>query len=151
MQMRFKPWVSRRDKAMNGRFARTIRKHYSSPGGEIMRRTGKVAMWLEAAAAPHSRDRSVRLRVHPLLPGADELPPQPRHKRCYAISVDGRWLYSNDGRLTVLKGMKAVDRFMRLINMSYYESGEPAQIDVNCGKTAHCMATGRNESLRGCA
>lgn len=117
-----------------------------------MRRTGKVATWLEVAAAPHARDTSVRLRVHPLVPGVDEIPQKPGSDQCcYAISVDGRWLYSNDGRLTVLKGMKAVDRFMRLIDMSYYESGEPAQIDVNCGKTAHCMATGRNESLRGCA
>ncbi len=116
-----------------------------------MKGKGKAATWLEVAAAPHSRDKSVDLRVHPLLHAAREITEKDGHKRCYAISVDGRWLYSNDGRLTALKGMKAVDRFMRLINASCYESGEPAQIDVDCGKTAHCMAADRNEALRGCA
>lgn len=115
-----------------------------------MRSTGTVATWLEAAAAPHSPDQRVRLRVHPLLQEAEQILQKPVAQCCYAISVDGRWLHANDGRLTVLRGLKAVDRFMRLINMSSYEHGEPAQIEVDCGKTAYCIAAGRKARLRQC-
>lgn len=112
---------------------------------------GKVATWLELAAAPHSRDKTVILRVHPLVYAAEGKLKKPGGNCCYAVSVDGRWVCFNDGRLTVLKGQKAVDRFMHLINMPHYESGDPAQIEIECGKTAYCIAAGSNQALRGCA
>jgi hypothetical protein len=114
-----------------------------------MRTTGKVATWLEVAAAPHWRDERVSLRVHPLVQAADEIPPTRKRLAYYGITVDGRWLYSSNGRLTVLKGMKAVERFADLIKVPSYESGEPAQIEVDCGKTSHCIAVGRNLALHG--
>jgi len=113
-----------------------------------MTRTGKVATWLELAAAPHSRNRSISLRVHALLQETQGRPQKGRDQCFYAVSVDGRWLYSGDGRLTVLKGVEAVDRFMHLINISSYESGEFAQIEFDCGKTAHCIAASRKAGLQ---
>lgn len=112
-----------------------------------MRTTGKVATWLELAAVPHAQDRRISLRVHPLLHDAEQRPQNCKEKCCYAVSVDGRWLHAGDGRLTVLKGMEAVDRFMCLIKMPTFESGEPAKFEVDCGKTAYCLAAGRNSAL----
>jgi hypothetical protein len=115
-----------------------------------MRSTGKVATWLEVAAAAHWRDERMNLRIHPLVQPADEVPPTRKRQPYYGITVDGRWLYSSNGRLTVLKSMKAVKRFADLIKVPVYESGEPAQIDVDCGKTSHCIAVDRNLALHGC-
>lgn len=117
----------------------------------MTRVSGKIATWLEVAAAAHSRDKRVSLRVHPLVQAADETPRKRRDKAYYGITVDGRWLHSSNGRLTVLRGLTAVDRFTHLIKMPAYESGEPVQIDVDCGKTSHCIAVDRNRALHGCA
>ena len=114
----------------------------------MKRTTGKVATWLELAAVPHSGDRRVSLQVHPLLSDPGGRPRRCQEECCYAISVDGRWLHAGDGRLTVLKGMDAVDRFMRLVRLPAFEPGEPAAIEVDCGKTAYCMAAGRKSELR---
>jgi hypothetical protein len=115
-----------------------------------MGRTGKMATWLEAAAAPYSGDTNIRLRAHPLLHEAEEAQRQCGNQCCYAISIDGRWLHANDGRLTILKGLHTVDRFMNLIRVSDYETGEPARIQVDCGKTAFCLAADPNKVLRRC-
>ncbi len=85
----------------------------------------------------------VRLCVHPLQ-DADESP-RTHQDQCYVVSVGGRWLFANDGRLTILKGIKAVRSFIRLINMSCYESGEPAQIKSDCGKGAYRIAVGPHQ------
>ena len=116
-----------------------------------MRTTGKVATWLELAAAPHTQNKSLSLRVHPLLHDAEGRPRNCNEKCCYAISVDGRWLHAGDGRPTVLRGMEAVDRFMRLIKIPVFELGEPAQIGVECGRTAYCIAASPKAGLHGCA
>lgn len=115
-----------------------------------MTKTGKVATWLELAAAPHSRDKCLNLRVHPLLPVAAPATRNGKEKCCYAISVDGRWLHAGDGRLTVLKGMEAVDRFMGLVKMPAFEPGDPAEFELDCVNTAYCMAASRRAGLQGC-
>lgn len=116
-----------------------------------MKVTGRVATWLDVAAAAHSHDARITLCVHPLLQADNEIPPKRRNQCPYGITFMGRWLHSSNGRLTVLKGRDAVDRFIRLIGISFYESGQPAQLDVDCGKTSHCLAVGRNRSLQACA
>lgn len=116
-----------------------------------MRRTGRVATWLEVAAAAYSKHERISLYVHPLMQANDRIPAKRRGQSSYGITLEGRWLHSGNGRLTVFKGRKAVARFMRLIRVSWYQSGEPARIDVDCGKTAHCLATDRNRALHGCA
>lgn len=115
----------------------------------MRRTTGKVATWLELATVPHSRDKRVSVQVHPLLPDSGGKPRRCQEECCYTISVDGRWLHAGDGRLTVLKGMEAVDRFMRLVRLPVFEPGEPAAIEVDCSKTAYCMTTGRRSRLHG--
>lgn len=116
-----------------------------------MRTTEKVATWLELAAAPHSQDRSLSVHVHPLEHDAGGRPLNCRGECCYAISFDGRWLHSGDGRLTVLKGVETVDRFMSLIQIPAVEPGEPVRIEVDCGKTAYCLAASRKAGLNGFA
>lgn len=113
-----------------------------------MERTRKMATWLEMVAAPHLHDENVRLRIHPVQECNKNHKASPQ---CYAISMDGRWLYSNDGSLTVLRGRNAVDRFMQLVRMPRYEHGEPAALKIDCGRNAHCIAIGPDQSLHGCA
>ncbi|HRQ57575.1 MAG TPA: hypothetical protein PLN31_09155 [Azoarcus taiwanensis] len=36
---------------------------------------------------------------------------------------------------------------MSLIKVPAFEPGEPAQLEVDCGKTTYCMATGRMAGL----
>ncbi|HRM68543.1 MAG TPA: hypothetical protein PLO71_03860 [Thauera phenylacetica] len=115
----------------------------------MSRTSGKVATWLEVATAAHARDKHVSVRVHPLTQAAGEVPSKRRDKAYYGITVDGRWLHSNNGRLTVLRGLKAVERFADLIKAPAYEPGEPVQIDVDCGKTSHCITVGKNRALQG--
>jgi len=112
-----------------------------------MRKTAKVATWLEMVAAPHAHDQNLELRIHPIREcRASCVPGDPY----YAISMNGRWLYSNDGHLTVLHGLDAVDRFMQLVRMPRFEHGEPATLKVDCGRNAHCIAIGPDRSLDGC-
>lgn len=113
-----------------------------------MRKTAKVATWLEMVVAPHTHDQHVKLRVHPIRECKENR--GQAGDQCYAISIDGRWLYSNDGSLTVLQGIDAVDRFMRLVRMPSFEHGEPAALKIDCGRNAHCIAIGPDQSLHGC-
>jgi len=116
-----------------------------------MKTTAKVSTWLELATVPHSKDRRVTLCVHPLQGNATGVPKTCKEKCCYAISVDGRWLHASDGRLTILSGMEAVDRFMCMIKLPTFEPGEPLQIEADCGKTAYCIAACPDAGLRDCA
>lgn len=111
-----------------------------------MRIEGKVATWLEMVATPHLHRKNLNLKLHPV----EETARADAEDRCYAISVDGRWLCSNNGSLTVLQGMEAAKRFMRLIRNESFESGEPMPFAIDCSKNAHCIALGRDKRLRGC-
>ena len=113
-----------------------------------MRIQGRVATWLEmVAAATRQQDQTPKVRLHPVA-GSDQ-PTRPE-QQCYAVSVDGRWLCSNNGRLTVLRGELAVDRFMSLLRNIPYETGEPAEFVIDCSTSAHCIAIGRDKSLCSC-
>jgi hypothetical protein len=116
-----------------------------------MPRAGRIATWLDVVAVAHTRDTRVRLYVHRLLQADNEVSPKPKDQCPYGITIKGRWLHSSNGRLTVLKGRNAVERFIRLTGVSSYEAGEPAQLDVDCGTTAHCLVIGQNRALHGCA
>lgn len=113
-----------------------------------MKPEGSVATWLEMVVAPHEHDRRVKLTVH-----AVEATGQSRtqgDETCYVISADGRWLCSSDGRLTVLRGLRSVERFIQLIGHDAYDKGDEAQFTIDCGTSAHCLAIGDDKTLRAC-
>lgn len=114
-----------------------------------MKVQGKVATWLEMVAAPHKKnDENMTLLLH-AVEGREGKVVSP-DKQCYVITVNGRWLCSSNGQITVLQGLNAAERFMRLIKLPTFEYGEPAEFDIDCNKGAHCIAIGRDKTLHGC-
>lgn len=113
-----------------------------------MKVDGKVATWLEMVVVPHRHTERVKPCLHPVegRNGKVELPDQ----QCYLITVNGRWLCSTNGHITVLQGLNAAERFMQLMKLPAYEQGEPAEFDIDCENGAHCMAIGRDKTLQGC-
>lgn len=113
-----------------------------------MRVEGRVATWLDTVAATHFHHTPVAARLHPVSDGqpGDHDP----ECQCYAISVDGRWLCSSNGRITVLRGLKSARRFLDLLKLSGYQSGEPARFAIDCTTSAHCMTLDKRRGLRNC-
>lgn len=114
-----------------------------------MKVNGKVATWLEMVVAPHRHDETVKLCLRPV-EGRDGKVESP-DKQCYLVTVNGRWLCSTNGHLTVLQGLNAAERFMQLMKLPAYEHGEPAEFEIDCHKGAHCISIGRDKTLHGCA
>lgn len=110
---------------------------------------GKVATWLGTIAAAHFQHHPVAARLHPIAAKAREScrPEQ----QCYAISIDGRWLCSGTGQLTLFKGLASAKRFLTLLRVSNYEAGETAAFSPDCTTRAHCMAYDRRRGLRDCS
>ena len=113
-----------------------------------MRVQGKVATWLDTVAATHFHHAPVEARLHPVLDGQAEAPDA--EHQCYAISVDGRWLCSSNGRITVLRGLKSARRFLELLKLKGYQNGEPAKFAIDCATSAHCMSLDKRRGLRNC-
>ncbi|HRP95226.1 MAG TPA: hypothetical protein PL143_03160 [Rhodocyclaceae bacterium] len=113
-----------------------------------MKIDGKVATWLEMVVAPGWRKTRTVPRLHPILGTGERCCSCP--ETCYAVSVEGRWLCSNNGRLTVLRGLPAAERFIQLVRLESYETGEPADFHVDCATSAHCIAMGHDQTLRSC-
>lgn len=114
-----------------------------------MRVEGKIATWLDTVAATHFHHAPVEARLHPIS-GSQQLGDADPELQCYAISVDGRWLCSSNGRITILKGLKSARRFLDLLDLSGYQNGEPAQFEIDCTTSAHCMAFDKRRGLRNC-
>lgn len=113
-----------------------------------MKIDGKVATWLEMAIAPHWRKTQATFRLHPIRSSHQAC--ERCSETCYAVSVDGRWLCSNNGRLTVLNGLDTAERFMQLIKHDSYAPGEPTEFDFDCRSSGHCISMGRDQTLRAC-
>lgn len=113
-----------------------------------MKIDGKVATWLEMVIAPHWRKTQAQFRLHPIDGTGRRC--QRCRETCYAVTVDGRWLCSNNGRLTVLRGRATAERFMQLVRHQEYETGEPAEFDLDCATSAHCIAMDSDRTLRSC-
>jgi hypothetical protein len=119
------------------------------PGGGVsMRVQGKVATWLDMVAATHFHHAPVEARLHPI--SGDQPESLDPENQCYAISVDGRWLCSGNGRITVLRGLKSARRFLDLLKLNGYQPGEPAEFAIDCATSAHCMALDKRRGLRNC-
>jgi hypothetical protein len=102
---------------------------------------GRVATWLDLAAAREWGRGDARLRVHAV--GG-------RKEGCYALSLDGRWLCASDGTLTVFRGVDAAARFLKTARLDAFEPGEAPPDGVRCDGGHHGMCIGRNGRLVGC-
>jgi hypothetical protein len=108
---------------------------------EAVSQTGRVATWLELAVAPEWRRQNCSVRLHAI--GG-------KSGGCYALSMDGRWLCSSDGRLTVFKGLDSALRFLSIVRVEDFEPGEPTSIAVHCNGQHHCLCVGRDDCLVQC-
>lgn len=76
-----------------------------------------VATWLELAVAPVWALKKARVGAHPVLD-------QDADEPWYALTVNGRLLFAGGGRLTLLRGKAAVERFLFLIGLHSVEFSE---------------------------
>lgn len=102
----------------------------------------RVATWLELAVAPEWRRQQCAVRIHAM--GTE-------HSGCYALSMDGRWICSGDGRLTVFRGFDAALRFLRALRVEEVERGAALTDDVACDGRHYCLCVGRDDCLAQCA
>lgn len=114
-----------------------------------MKVQGKVATWLDTVAATHFHHAPVHACLHPI--AGEHANTGRANQPCYAISVNGKWLCSSNGRITVLRDLKSAQRFLELLNLPIYENGEPARFEVDCTNSAHCMAFDKRGGLKNCS
>lgn len=102
---------------------------------------GRNATWLELAVAPLWRLGQTKVRIHTLSGGRE---------CCMGITVDGRWLCANDGRLTVFGCKDSAIRFLELLRIDQVEDGEPSNLPATCGcEGVQCLRLG-SRGLRSC-
>jgi hypothetical protein len=96
---------------------------------------GRYSTWLELAVAPRWRLDRVQVQLHPLQGGRDH---------CLGITVDGRWLCANDGRLTVFGTRDSALRFLSLLHIEGVGEGDASDLLARCGcHSAQCLRLGR--------
>ena len=96
---------------------------------------GRYSTWLELAVAPSWRLGRVQVQIHALRGGRD---------CCLGITVDGRWLCANDGRLTVFGTRDSALRFLSLLHIERIEEGEASDVLARCGcHSVQCLRLGR--------
>lgn len=101
----------------------------------------RVATWLDLAAAPW-RDDQPKVKVHAV--GG-------RKDGCFALSVDGRWLCTADGQLTVFFGVEAALRFLKTARTPAFEPGDAPAAPVRCDGRHYGLGIARSGCLMSCA
>lgn len=107
-----------------------------------MTHMGKVATWMDLAAGRWQGGGDSEVRIHPV--GSEE-------GRCFALSVDGRWLYAGNGRLTLFHGLGSAVRFLRTAEVEDFQAGEPAALERVCAGPAHCLTVHGKRGLVACS
>lgn len=107
-----------------------------------MKSSERIATWLELAVAPEWRRSACRIRVHPV--GG-------REHRCFAISMNDRWLCSSSGDLTVFCGLHTAEHFLKLLRIDDFEQGDAPGVEVSCSDSRYCLCSDRNTGLTRCA
>ncbi|MFV0664262.1 hypothetical protein [Denitromonas sp.] len=103
--------------------------------------TDRMAGWLEVAASPlWSSDRAT-LRIHPVCM---------HHCTCHAISLNGRWVCSSDGSLTIFHSRESAEHFLELAHIDHYELGEPAEISDAMPLKTQCVSFRPRKGLVAC-
>lgn len=106
-----------------------------------------MATWLELTLCSLRHEQPVIYRIHELKSDYDT----PAGSPSFAISLNGRWLCSTNGRLTVFRGREAAEHFMSLLNVSCLEAGEPLQSWSShiCDADCVCHAAGNADLTQG--
>lgn len=110
-------------------------------GGDEMGMIGRVATWLELAAAPQHHSRKGTVRVHPV--GGED-------GSCFAVSVDGRWVCTGSGEVTVFKGIDAVLHFFEVLHVEAFEPGCGTDENLLCDAAHYCVQCDRRQGLQPC-
>ncbi len=110
-----------------------------------MELNGPVTTWLDTIVATRVRKSKVNATIHQLAQT-----PQRSRDCCYVISVNQRWLCSTNGRVTVLHGRSALERFVSLLGLTHCPQGDTVSSTLDCNSTAHCLSVDRRHCLRTC-
>ena len=106
-----------------------------------MDENNKVATWLELAIAPHWRRDKADVRLHPIDHGEGLA-------TWFALSVDGRLLHACSGKLTLLKGIETVERFLFMIGLQSHQLGDQLLAEELDLESACCLFIERNQQLK---
>ncbi len=93
--------------------------------------TERIAGWLDVAAAHSWHADECKVRIHPICVN---------NCTCHALSLDGRWVCSSDGSLTVFRTLDAAEHFLELAHCDCFELGEVAELTVVSGVHTHCIS-----------
>jgi len=99
------------------------------------------AGWLDVAAAPIWQGRKARVCIHAVC----------LHDcTCHAISLNGRWVCSTDGSLSVFQTRESAEHFLELAHVSAFEEGESAELSPSCDGHTHCISFKQAAGLSPC-
>jgi hypothetical protein len=103
--------------------------------------TQRVATWLELAAAPLLRREDCCVKLHAV--GHED-------SRCFAISMDDRWVCAGNGDLTVFKGLGAALHFLEVLRVDAFEPGERTPQSQLHQRGHCCLMADRQKGLLPC-
>lgn len=90
----------------------------------------KAATWLDLATGSRLGREGLDLKLHPISAGCGE---------CFVLSLSGRMVCSSDGKLTVFRSRKAVDRFLLLLELDEPPEGPHAGRVSSDPSRQHCL------------
>jgi len=102
--------------------------------------TEQRASWLDIAAAPIWQTTPPRICIHTVCL---------QKSRCHAISLDGRWICSTDGSLSVFETRRSAEHFLELAHVVSFEDGEDAELAPGCRHT-QCISFKERAGLAPC-
>ena len=99
------------------------------------------ASWLDIAAAPIWQGHKAKVCIHPVC----------LHDcNCHAISLNGKWICSTDGSLSVFQNRASAEHFLELAHVSSFEEGEAAELAPDCDHHTQCIAFRQRTGLSPC-
>ncbi|QID17896.1 hypothetical protein G3580_09740 [Nitrogeniibacter mangrovi] len=103
--------------------------------------TEQRAGWLDIAAAPIWQGRQAKVCIHAVC----------LHDcTCHAISLNGRWVCSTDGSLSIFQTHESAEHFLELAHVSCYEDGEAAELAPECDAHMQCISFQQKSGLGPC-
>ncbi|WP_227814504.1 hypothetical protein [Nitrogeniibacter aestuarii] len=99
------------------------------------------ASWLDIAAAPIWKTTRPRICIHAMCV---------HNSTCHAISLDGRWICSTDGSLSVFETRRSAEHFLELAHVETFEEGEDAELAPGCDCHTHCISFRERQGLAPC-
>lgn len=103
--------------------------------------TDQRASWLDIVAAPIWQRQGTRVCIHAVC--LDDC-------TCHAISLNGRWICSTDGSLSVFQTRQSAEHFLELAHIDAFEEGEVAELAPACNGHTHCISFQDKRGLRPC-